>query len=165
MESINHPPLRTRILLALMQQIPMNQHQRPSLDLPKIINLLLHFLVLLQPLRPLLPLIRGKRRPFPILRPHEPVPNRRALVGSRRERQTPVLRRSVLERVPEAYSRGRVRVQEDGVLVRRHAAADLGLLADDHGLQDAWVAEAQGARDGGVLGVDGGFGEGGVEMV
>lgn len=46
-----------------------------------------------------------------------------------------------------------------------HAAADFGLLADYHGLQDAGVAEAQGAGDGGVLGVDGGAGEGGVQVV
>ena len=47
----------------------------------------------------------------------------------------------------------------------RDAAADLGLLADYHGLQDAGVAEAQGAGDGGVLGGDGGAGEGRVEVV
>jgi hypothetical protein len=49
--------------------------------------------------------------------------------------------------------------------VGRDAAADLGLLADYHGLQDAGVAEAQGAGDGGVLGVYRGGSEGGVEVV
>jgi hypothetical protein len=49
--------------------------------------------------------------------------------------------------------------------MRRHAAADFGLFADDHGLQDARVLKAQVAGYGGILLVDGGFGEGGVEVV
>lgn len=49
--------------------------------------------------------------------------------------------------------------------MRGNAAADLRLLADDHGLQDARVAEAQGAGDCGILLVDGGGGEEGVEVV
>ena len=80
----------------------------------------------------------------------------------RRKRKTSVLRRCVFERVPEAYGRGRVGVEEDGVLVWRHAAADLGLLTDDHGLEHARVFEVEIAGDGGVLLVDGGFGEGRV---
>lgn len=36
--------------------------------------------------------------------------------------------------------------------MRVHSRADAGLLADDHGLQDARVAEAQVAGDGGVTG-------------
>lgn len=83
----------------------------------------------------------------------------------RRERETPILRRGVFQRVPEPHCRRRVRVQEHGVLVRRHAAADLRLLADDHGLQHARVAEAQRARYRGVLGVDGHCREGRVEVV
>jgi hypothetical protein len=82
-----------------------------------------------------------------------------------RERKTPILRRCVFERVPEAYSGRRVGVQENGVLMRRHAAADFGLFADDHGLQDARVLKAEVAGYGGILLVDGGFGEGGVEVV
>lgn len=86
-------------------------------------------------------------------------------MASRRERKTSVLGRCVFERVPEADGGRRVGVEEDGVLVRWHAAADFGLLADDHGLEDARVFEGEVAGDGGVLLVDGGFGEGGVEVV
>ena len=86
-------------------------------------------------------------------------------MASRRERETSVLCCGVFERVPEAHGGGRVGVQEDGVLVRRHAATDFGLFADDHGLQDARVLEAESAGYGGILLVDGGFGERGVEVV
>ena len=41
----------------------------------------------------------------------------------------------------------------------RHAAADFGLFADDHGLQDAGVVEVEGARDVRVLLADGDLGE------
>ena len=47
MESIYHPTLHTSILLALMQQIPMYQHQRTGLDLSEFIDLLPYLLVLL----------------------------------------------------------------------------------------------------------------------
>ena len=86
-------------------------------------------------------------------------------MASRRKGKTSVLRRGVFECVPKADGRGRVGVDEDGVLVGRHTTADLGLLADDHGLQQARVFEGEIAGDGGVLLGDGGFGEGGVEMV
>jgi hypothetical protein len=49
--------------------------------------------------------------------------------------------------------------------MRRHAAADFGLFADDHGLQDARVLKAEIASDGGILLGDGGFGEGRVQVV
>jgi hypothetical protein len=49
--------------------------------------------------------------------------------------------------------------------VGRYAAADFGLLADDHGLEDARVFEVEVASDCGILLVDGGFGEGRVEVV
>ena len=86
-------------------------------------------------------------------------------MASRRKRKTSVLCRGIFERVPEADSRGRVGVKEDRVLVGWHAAADLGLLADDHGLEHARVFEVEIAGDGGILLGDGGFGEGGVEVV
>ena len=47
----------------------------------------------------------------------------------------------------------------------RHAAADFGLFADDHGLEDARVGELEVSRDGGILRIDGGFGEGRVEVM
>ena len=86
-------------------------------------------------------------------------------MASRCEGETSVLSCCVFERVPEADGRRRVGVEEDGVLVWWHAAADFGLLADDHGLKHAWVFEVEIAGDGGILLGDGGFGEGGVEVV
>ena len=86
-------------------------------------------------------------------------------MAPRRERKAAILRGCVFERVPETHSRRRVGVEEDGVLVGWHAAADFGLLADDHGLEHARIFEVEIAGDGGVLLVDGGFGEGGVKMV
>jgi len=47
----------------------------------------------------------------------------------------------------------------------RHAAANFGLFADDHGLENARVFEVEVAGDCGVLLVDRGFGEGGIEVV
>jgi hypothetical protein len=35
-------------------------------------------------------------------------------------------------------------------LVRRHSAAYFGLLAYDHGLEDAWVAKRERTRDSGI---------------
>jgi len=70
-------------------------------------------------------------------------------VAPAQEAETPVVRGGVLERVPEADGGGRRRVQEHRVLVRRHGAADRGLLADDHGLQDLGLREAEGGGDGG----------------
>lgn len=64
------------------------------------------------------------------------------------EAQAPVLQGGVLESVPEADGAGRLRVQEGAVLVRRHGAADLGLLADDHALEAARVREAEAVGDG-----------------
>ena len=47
----------------------------------------------------------------------------------------------------------------------RHGAPDARLLADHHALQDTRVAEAEGGRDGGVAGCEGGAAEGGREAV
>lgn len=49
--------------------------------------------------------------------------------------------------------------------MRRHRAPDLRLLADDHALQDARVAEAESAGDGCVRAGEGGVAEGGGEGV
>lgn len=83
----------------------------------------------------------------------------------RRETQTPVLDRAVLERVPEPHRRGRIRVEKGAILVRGHAAADLGLFADDHGLEDAGIAKAEGFCDCGVCGGEGDGAVRGVEPV
>lgn len=72
-----------------------------------------------------------------------------------RKGQTPIIDRAVLQGVPEANGGGGIRVQECAVLVRGHTAADLGLFADDHGLQDAGVGEAEAVCYGGVLRGDG----------
>lgn len=180
MKRINKPALLAQIPLALMQHIPMNQHQRPRLNLthhiphltlnPRLITI--HSSTLPLPLyrrrvprarilhepRPLLPLAR-------LLHPHEPARHRARLVRPRREAEAPVAPRAVLERVPEADGGGGVGVEEGRVLVRRDGAADLGLLADDHALEDARVGEAEGARDGGVAGGERDGAEGRGELV
>lgn len=57
--------------------------------------------------------------------------------------QTPILPRRVLQRDPKPHRTRRVRVQKAAILMRRHGAADLGLFADDHALQDTGVAEVE----------------------
>lgn len=79
---------------------------------------------------------------------HEALAHGGPPVAAGQEAEAAVLGGGVLEGVPEADGARGVRVQEGAVLVRGHGAADLGLLADDHGLQAAGVAEAEGARDG-----------------
>lgn len=81
------------------------------------------------------------------------------------EAQAPVLDRRVLERIPPADGARRVRVQKRAVLMRRHRATDLRLLAYHHALQDAGVGEAEGARDGGVAGGERDGAEGRGELV
>lgn len=49
--------------------------------------------------------------------------------------------------------------------MRGHAAADLGLFADDHGLEDAGIAKAEGFCDCGVCGGEGDGAVRGVEPV
>lgn len=71
-------------------------------------------------------------------------------MAPRRKAQAPIRRRRILQRIPEPDRRRRIRIQERRILVRRHGAPDLRLLADDHRLEHARVAEAQGARDGRV---------------
>lgn len=69
-----------------------------------------------------------------------------------RKTQAAVPRRGILERDPKPHRARRIGVQEGAVLMRGHAAADLGLLADDHALEHARVAEPERARDGCVRG-------------
>lgn len=82
------------------------------------------------------------------------------LVRPGQETQAAVLEGGVLEGIPEADGAGRVRVEEDAVLVGGHGAADLGLLADDHALQAARVREPEAAGDGGRVHMGGGGGGG-----
>ena len=81
------------------------------------------------------------------------------------ETQTPILPRRVLERDPKPHRARRIRVQERAVLVRRHPPSDLGLLANDHALQDAGVPEPDRPRDLRVQGSEGGGAEGRGEFV
>lgn len=83
----------------------------------------------------------------------------------RRKAQTPILPRRILKRIPPAHGARRIRIQKRAILVRRHRAPDLGLLAYDHRLQHAWVPEPEGVRDGGVAGGEGSGAEGGRELV
>ncbi|WEW60193.1 hypothetical protein PRK78_005678 [Emydomyces testavorans] len=83
--------------------------------------------------------------------------------------QPPIPTPRILQRKPPPHRARRVRVQKLRVAMRGNRGPNAGLLADHHALQDARVAEAQGACDGGVAGADGpvvgGGGEGGGEGV
>lgn len=82
------------------------------------------------------------------LHPDKATPQGRPPMRSRRKTQTPVPSRGILQRNPKANSARRVRVQERAVLMRGHPPTDLGLLANDHALEHARVAEPQRPRDG-----------------
>ncbi len=157
MKRIRQPTPPAQIPLTLMQQIPMNQHQRPRLHLSKRIHLLpspyLNPTPLPLPPRKPPPLPHPhKPRPPPLLQPNKPPPHTNPPLTPPNEPQTPILPPRRLQRDPKPHRARRVRVQEGAVLVRRHRAADAWLLADEHALQDARVAEAEGARDAGVQG-------------
>ena len=149
MESINHPPLVTRVLLALVQHIAMNEHQRARLDLRQLVDFLLDLAVFDQIPGPLRTFVvdearsRRRRRRRRGVEAHEAVPDRCPFVRPCGEGQAAVFDGAVFECVPESYGAGRVRVQECAVLMRGDAAADLGLFADYHGLEDAGVVEAE----------------------
>lgn len=111
MKRIYKPALPTQIPLTLMQQIPMYEYQRSSLDLSQHI-LLLHILLQLFNLkipRELPPHHILKPHPSPFL-PHKPTPHPRPPMRAFRKAQTPVLDRSILKRDPKSHRARRVRV-------------------------------------------------------
>ena len=77
------------------------------------------------------------------------------------EAQTSILLRRILERIPPSNRAWRIRVQKGAILVWWYCAAYLWLFADDHGLQDTRVAEAEGGGNGGIAGGQGHAAEGG----
>lgn len=84
--------------------------------------------------------------------PDEPILDWGALMRPFDKAQTPIPYCRILQRVPESHRARRICVQERAILVRWNTTADLGLFADDHALEDAWVAEAEGARYRGIGG-------------
>ena len=143
MKGVDHPPLVRNILLALVQQVAMYQDQSPLLDLTQLVHLLLDLGVFLETLRPLPSLVVSKPRAGVLLRSHKSISDGRALVAPRCKGQAAIFDRAVLECIPEPHGRRWVRVQERTVLMGRDPAADFGLFADDHGLQDARVSESK----------------------
>lgn len=173
MKRIYKSTLPTLILLTLMQQVPMDQHQRTRLYLPQLILLLSLPLPIptslpLHPPRPPLPIDLHKLRSRPIPLPHKPFPHRRPSMTPPRKTQTPIPHRRILQRNPKPHRARRIRVQERAILMRRHPTANLGLLANDHTLQHPRIAEAELFRYSGVQGCEGSGAEGwgeGVQIV
>lgn len=62
-------------------------------------------------------------------------------MGSRGKGKGTVLGSAVLKSKPESACGERLGIEEGRVLVRRHLASNLGLLEDQHGLQDTGVLE------------------------
>ena len=168
MECVDISALVAGVLLALVKNVAMNEHQRTGLHLAHIVYLILVC-------SRLGPQVFGELRPFvvdeagPLLAvlagPHEPLLDRRAPVAPCCEAQASVLFRRVLKRIPIPYGAGRVCVQEGAVLMGRHCATNFWLLADDHGLKDTRVAETEIACDGCILCGEGHFAEGRRELV
>lgn len=170
MKCINEPTPPTPILLALVQQVPVNQDQRPGFDLAQRVRLLFpdrDLLLDLEILRVARPIHADFRElhPAPVGFAYEPAVDGRAPMRTFRETQAPVFGRRVLERDPEPHRAGRVRVQEGAVLMRFHPAPDLRLLADDHALQHPRIFETEAPRYGRVAWSQGRVPEGGVEFV
>lgn len=142
MERVDKSTSLPCIPLALMQHIPMDKHQTPLLHRPhhKFLPFLTPLLLAVQFLEP---------RPAS-LHSHKPLLDGTPLMTPRRKAQTAIFLRAIFKRIPEPDSTGGVGVEERGVLVTRHRAANLGLFADHHALEDAGVAEAEGTSEGAV---------------
>lgn len=152
--------LPAQILLTLMQQVPMYQHQSPRLDLPQLIlflvlSLLVPAFLLFHPSRPPLPLHLHKLRSRPIALPHKPLPYRRPPMTPPRKTQTPISHRRILQRNPKPHRARRIRVQKRAILMRRHPPANLRLLANDHALQHPRITETKLFRYTSVQGYEG----------
>lgn len=84
---------------------------------------------------------------------------------TRRDRQTPVLRRAIFKRVPESRATRWVCETRTAILMRNHARADLGGFHDDQTLVYARVFVAEGSGECGVEGTEDGFSEWGHDAV
>lgn len=140
MKRVYEPRLRTRILLAFVQDIPMDQDQRPRLTLPQLILLIFSFppglILMLKTSRPPpFSLYLFKHRPLAISLPDKPLLTRRPSMTPRRKAQTPIPLRAILQRNPKPHRTRPIRIQKRAILMRRHRAANLRLLAYDHALQ------------------------------
>lgn len=151
MERIYVAALAAGVLLALVQNIAMDQHESTSLDLAHIILLLLvhDFIVflagrsitVLKVLWEASAVVVDKTRA--LSSSHESLLNGRALVAASGKAQTAVLCRRIFQRIPPAHCAGWVRIQKRAILVGRHSTPYLRLLAYHHGLQHAGIAERE----------------------
>ena len=154
MERVNISALGAGVLLALVQDVAVNKDKRAGFNLTHIVHLLLvRGWLGPQAIRELRSAVLDKASTLlaVLACTYKPLGNGRAPVASCRKAQTPVLFSCILERIPKSYCARRVRVQEGAVLMRRHGATNLRLLADDHGLENARIAEAQVACNSCVL--------------
>lgn len=167
MERVDVATLATRVLLALVQNVTVDEDQRPSFDLAHGVELVFfdYLIVILfavrrtdglrlQSLGKSCALVVAEASSFSsrLTRPHKTLLDCRPPVAPRRKAQTAIILGRVLERIPVAHSTRRVSVQKCTVLVRRHSPTNLGLFANHHGLQDTWVAEGQRLGNGSIAG-------------
>ena len=162
MEGICEPTLGTRVLLAFMEDVSMDKDEIAGFDGKDfqiilricVLSLLLLFLLFHSPRQPR-PFVLDERRAAAVLITDETTTNAPTLAPVVRpspHTQGGVSGRSILQRNPPPHRRRRVGIQELGVPMRRDCAADARLLADDHALQAAGLAEAERGRDGRVAG-------------
>mmetsp|Transcript_18066 Transcript_18066/g.43126 ORF Transcript_18066/g.43126 Transcript_18066/m.43126 type:complete len:275 (+) Transcript_18066:542-1366(+) len=123
----------------VMRQQPVEDHQRSRLDLQ----------------RNGLGGMRGRPgrgvdllHPGPAALAHKALAQHaaRAAVAAGLGPQAAVVQRGVFQREPEGGDRDRVAVEEAGVLVPAHLAADARLLEDEHALPDLRPAQAHAGR-------------------
>ena len=148
MERVYKPTLAAQILLTLVQQITMYEHQCSRLYFFQFIFLIdctdpVRLFLGLQPCWPSRALHLHKLRSQPSCLPHEPLTYGRPLVTALRKAQTPIVHRRILQRDPKPHRTRRIGVQKRAVLMRLHPPSDLRLLANDHGLQNPRIPEPQ----------------------
>jgi hypothetical protein len=156
MERVYVPALLACVLLALVEDVAVDENQRASLDLTHIVRFLLvdHLIPLLvvalwcYALRKSGPVVVDEAGS--IARSHKPLLNRSSLVAPSSKAKTPVFFGSILKGIPPTDRARRISIQECAILMGRHRTAYLGLLADDHGLEDSWIAEPERRGNGGI---------------
>lgn len=159
-ERVDIPALGTGVLLALVQDVAMDKDERSRFDLAHIILLfLVHDLIFWLASRGAIDTILqilGEPRTFvvneagPLSGSHKPLLDGSALMATSCKAQAPVLRCRVLQRVPPSHRTRRIGIQKCAVLVWRHGASYLGLLAYDHGLEHSGVAERKRSCNGSI---------------
>lgn len=159
-ERVNVPAFPAGVLLALVQDVTMDEDERSRFDLAHIILLfLVHDLIFWLTSRGAIDTILqilGEPRTFvvneagPLSGSHKPLLDGSALMATSCKAQAPVLRCRVFQRVPPSHRTRRIGIQKCAVLVWRHGAAYLGLLAYDHGLEHSRIAERKRSCNGSI---------------